>query len=187
MRANVSLVREPTDRTLPRSIFVPKERKPHRPCAQYEKVVVRSEDDARIARNANVPLFALDAARVTSLGYPIKFPPLLVVARSVLPLIQSSLTTIPFASEEAARSPRPEDVAVAMLKFDRIGARALVDRNPRWDPLYLTRRIWEENALRVATLVRLFDVLPYLPRDGDAPDRAALERKLWKNPAGSGF
>jgi hypothetical protein len=187
MRANLSLVREPTDRSLPPSIFVPKERKAHRPPALYERVVVRSEDDARIARKANVPLFPLTADRVTSLGYPIEFPPLLVVARSVLPLVESTLTTIPFASEEAARSPRPEDVAVAMLAFDRIGARALIDRNPKWDRRYLTRRIWEENALRTATMVRLFDVLPYLPKDGDAPDRAALERKLRKNPAGSGF
>ncbi|MGD0588928.1 MAG: hypothetical protein ABSA63_09090 [Thermoplasmata archaeon] len=187
MKADLTLVREPTDRTLPPSIFVPAERPPHRPVGRYIQVRIHSEEDAEAVRRVNLPLHLLTAKRVTDLGYPIRFPTRLVVARSLLPIVESKLGTIPFASENAARSPRPEDVAVAMLRFDMIGARALLDRNPRWELAYLTRRIWEEDLGRRATFVRFFDVLPLVPKEGEALDRASLERKLRKNSAGTGF
>ncbi|MGP8076162.1 MAG: hypothetical protein ACLP8Y_05460 [Thermoplasmata archaeon] len=187
MRADLTLVREPTDRTLPPSVFVLAERPSHRPVARYEKIHIRSERDAETVRKANLPLHLLTAKQVTDLGYPIRFPPRVVVARSLLPIINSELGTIPFLSEKAARSPRPEDVAVALLRFDMLGARALLDRNPRWDATYLTRRIWEEDLGRRATFVRFFDVLPRVPKEGEALDRASLERKLRKNPARTGF
>ncbi|MGC2289366.1 MAG: hypothetical protein WA688_05860 [Thermoplasmata archaeon] len=187
MRTDLTLVREPTDRALPASVFVPAERPPHRPLARYEKLRIRSEDDARTAQRVNLPLHLLTAANVTALGFPIRFPTRLVVARSVLPLVETALRTIPFASEEAARAPRPEDVAVAMLRVDAIAARALLDRNPAWDPDYLTRRIWEERLDRRATLVRFFDVLPSAPRVGEPIPAADLARKLRKNPPGTGF
>jgi hypothetical protein len=187
MRTDLTLVREPTDRTLPTSVFIPAERPPHRPFARYERIRIRSENDARAARRANLPLYVLSAEDVTALGYPVRFPPRLVVARSLEPIVESVLRTIPFVSEEAARSPRPEDSAIAMLRVDAIGARALVDRNPTWNADYLTRRIWEERLDRRATFVRFFDVLPLAPRVGESIDRAALERKLRKNPPGTGF
>jgi hypothetical protein len=186
MRAKLSLVREPTDRALPQSVFVPAERPPHRPIARYEKVRIRSERDAEIARKAKLPVHLLTANRVTELGFPIRFPPRVIVAESILPIVETTFGTIPFASERAARSPRPEDVAIAMLRFDMIGARALVDRNPSWDRAYLTRRIWEENLWRRATFVRFFDVLSLAPKEGKSLGRAELERKLRKNPAGTG-
>jgi hypothetical protein len=140
-----------------------------------------------MVRRANLPVHLFTAKQVTDLGYPIRFPTRVVVARSLLPIVDSTLGTIPFASDQAATSPRPEDAAVAMLRFDMIGARALVDRNPEWDPTYLTRRIWEENLAGRATYVRFFDILPLVPQMGEALDRTALERKLRKNPAGTGF
>ncbi|MGA9839501.1 MAG: hypothetical protein WBS16_03590 [Thermoplasmata archaeon] len=71
---------------------------------------------------------------------------------------------------------------MAMLRFDMIGARALLDRNSKWDPRYLTQRIWEEGLGRRAAYVRFFDVLPLTPREGESIERSALERKLRKNP-----
>lgn len=187
MRVDLALVREPTDRTLPRSVFVPAERASHRPVARYAKIVIRSEHDAELVRKANLPVRVFNATWVTQLGYPIRFPTRLIVARSLLPIVDTNLGVIPFTSEEATRSPHVEDSAIAMLRFDMIGARALVDRNPKWDREYLTRRIWEEGLGRRATFVRFFDVLPHAPREGRELDSVELARKLRKNLAGTGF
>ena len=52
--------------------------------------------------------------------------------------------------------------------------------------MYLTRRVWVENLVSRATFVRFFDVLPFLPKEGEAISRKALERKIRKNPAQDG-
>jgi hypothetical protein len=187
MRTQLALVREPSDRTLSRSVFVLAERPPHRPVARYDRIVIRSERDAELVRKANLPICPFTAKWVTALGYPIRFPTRLIIARSLLPIVETNLGVIPFTSEEATRALRPEDSAIAMLRFDRIGARALLDRNPRWDRNYLTRRVWEERLGRRATFVRFFDVLPHVPREGRELDAADLARKLRKNPPGTGF
>jgi hypothetical protein len=187
MRTDLALVRDPSDRALSRTVFVPAPARPsHRPVVRYEKLVIRSEQDAELVRRANLPVRAFTAKWVTELGYPIRFPTRLIVARSLLPIVETNLGIIPFASEEASRSHHPEDSAVAMLRFDMIGARALLDRNPAWDKGYLTRRIWEEGLGRRATFVRFFDILPRAPREGRELDPVALARKLRKNPAGTG-
>lgn len=185
MKVESAFIRESGEYPLPARIAIPLSKPTGRPRVEY-RLRVESEDDARLVQRRGQPLFALTAKRVTELGYPIRFPTRLVVARSILPLVESSLGTIPFVSEEAARSPRPEDVAIAMLRFDMIGARVLLDRNPDWDSRYLTRRVWEENLVSRATFVRFFDVLPFLPKEGEAISRTALERKIRKNPAQDG-
>ncbi len=182
MKLESAFVNDAGKHPLPARMTIPLSKPTGRPRLEY-RLRVESEDDARLVRRRGQPLFALTAKEVTKLGYPIRFPSRLVVARSILPLVESSLGTIPFASDEAARSPRPEDIAIAMLRFDMVGARALVDRNPDWDAMYLTRRIWEENLVSRATFVRLFERLPYLPREGETISKAALDRKLRKNPA----
>jgi hypothetical protein len=181
MRTDLTLVREPTDRTLPPSIFVRASRPPHRPVAHYDKLRVFSEGDARAVRRVNLPLYLLTSAEVSSLGYPIRFPSQLVVARLLLPKLETSLGIIPFSSEQAVREYRPEDTAVALLRFDRIGARALVERNADWDRNYLTRRIFEESLVERATFVRMSEILPGLPREGDEIPKDVLHRKLRKN------
>jgi len=187
MRTDLTLVREPSDRTLPPSVFIHAKRPAHRPVARYERIVIRSEQDAEAVRKANLPVRPFTAKWVTDLGYPIRFPSRLIVARSLVPILDTSLGVIPFASEEAVRAAHPEDAAVAMLRFDMVGARVLLDRNPKWDKDYLTRRIWEENLGRRATFVRFFDVLSRVPREGRELGRVELARKLRKNPAGTGF
>ncbi|MFY9717984.1 MAG: hypothetical protein WAK40_08680 [Thermoplasmata archaeon] len=186
MRLEPTLFREEGEHPLPKHIGIPIEPPRGRPRYEY-RLQIDSADDAETARRHDLPLHPLTAKRVTDLGYPINFPTQLVVAQSLLPRVQTSLRTIPFASAAAAGSPRQEDAAVAMLRFDMIGARALLDRNPKWDTTYLTRRIWEEDLGPRAMYVRFFDLLPLTPREGEALDRAALERKLRKNPAGTGL
>jgi hypothetical protein len=186
MKLAPTLLREEGEHPLPKHIGVPVRKPRGRRRYQY-RLRIDSEFDAETAHRHDLPLHTLTAKRVTELGYPVRFPTQLVVAKALLPLLETGLGTIPFASEKAARVPRAEDTAVAMLRLDMIGARALVDRNPEWDPLYLTKRIWEEDLGLRSTFVRLFDVLPLIPREGEPIGRAALERKLRKNPAGTGF
>lgn len=167
-------------------VFVPAPEPRGRPRIEY-RLRVACEKDIEVARRYDLPVHALTAEQVTNMGYPIDFPTRVVAARSFLPILETPLGTIPFVSEDAARSPRPGDVIVAMLRFDSIGARAIYDRNSeRMDATYLLSRILEENAVRRANFVRFFDVLPSLPRVGEALGRAELERKLRKNPAGTG-
>ncbi len=186
MRLEPRLIREGGEHPLPKRIAIPVPPPRGRPRYEY-RLRIDSEDDAETAHRHDLPLHPLTSKQVTDLGYPIRFPTRLVVARSLVPLVETTLGTIPFASERAALLPRPEDTAVAMLRFDMIGARALVDRNPKWNRTYLTRRIWEEDLGPRATFVRFFDVLPLVSKEGESMDRAALERKLRKNPAGTGF
>jgi hypothetical protein len=181
MRTDLTILREPSDRALPPSIFVRESRPSHRPVARFEKVRVFSDNDARIIRRARLPLYLLTEEEVSTLGYPIHFPSQLIVARPFLPKVETSLGIIPFFSESAVRDFRPEDTAIAMLRFDRIGARVLVDRNPKWDRSYLVRRVFEESLVERATYVRLPDVLPGLPRIGDEIPRPVLDRKLTRN------
>lgn len=186
MRADVTLVREPTDRTLDPEVFVRSARPFHRPVTRYDRVRIRSEKDVETARRAGVPIHLLLSERVSALGYPIRFPPRLVVPETFRPLVETVLPTLPFASERAARNPRPEDVAVAMLRVDMIGARALFDRNPKWDRDYILRRVWEEGLERRAAFVRFFDVLPSIPKTDQAIGRKALAEKLRRTPASAG-
>jgi hypothetical protein len=185
MRFEPTLVREDGEHPLPKHIGIPIARARGRPRFEY-RLRINSEHDAETARRHGIPVHSLTAKRVTDLGYPITFPSRLVLATAVIPRVETTLRTIPFVSELAARSPRPEDTAVALLRFDMIGARALLERNPAWNSNYLTRRIWEEGLGRRATFVRFFDILPLTPRVGNSLERAALERKLRKNPLESG-
>ncbi len=186
MKLEPTLLRERGEHPLPKHIGVPIPSPRGRRRHEYRLRII-SENDARTAQRHGLPLHPLTSQQVTDLGYPIRFPTRLVVAQSLLPLVETNLGTIPFISEMAARSPRPEDAAVAMLRFDMIGARALLDRNPKWNRTYLTRRIWEEDLGRRATFVRFFDVLPSLLRVGESLGEGELHRKIRKNPAGSGF
>ncbi len=112
------------------------------------------------------------------------FPSRAVVARSFRPLVEIDLGTIPFASTEAATFPRDEDVIVAMLRLDMVGARAIWDRNrKRLSASYLLRRILEEEVERRAGFVRFSDVLPGVPKSEEALDPERLERKLQKHAA----
>jgi len=180
MEAAVTFVRLGDDRTP--SVFVPISKPKGRPRSEF-RVRIRSEADVGLARRSNVPLFLLDARTVASLGYPIEFPSELVAARWLVPALDTNFRVIPFLSDTAALHPRFEDVAVAMLSVDAIGARAILDRNrDAIDPVYLLRRVVQEQVEEKATWVRFFDLVPELPRVGRPIPKAALDRKLRNNP-----
>ncbi len=181
MRLATVVHREPGEHPLPRALAVPIPTPNHRPPTEY-RFRVRSEADVEALHRHRLPIHLLTAKKVTAMGYPIVFPSRAVIARTFRPLVETELATIPFVSAEAATSPRDEDVVVAMLRFDMIGARAIWDRNrERLNSDYLLRRILEEGAERRAAFVRFSDFLPGIAESADALDPERLSRKLRKH------
>jgi hypothetical protein len=172
MRVDATVVRSPGDRALPRSVFAPVEYSRHAPRKRY-RVTVRSPADVKEAAKFGVCVSLLESKTVRDLGYPAEFPTRLLVARQVADAVDSSFPKLSFANAEAARRPRPEDVVVAMLFVDWLGARQLARRNAEaLDPVYLWNRIAEERAEVRAHRVRLEDVVP-----GPRPVTSALGRE----------
>ncbi len=179
MRLSATFVRSGEARTP--TVFVP-----IRPARGRPQVSLRAhiftEADVDEARWNNVPLFALKSKTVTALGYPIRFPTQLVVARSVLPAVETPYRVIPFVSEVSAARPRLEDVAIALLSLDPIASRVVLERNRRdVDADYLLKRVLTENVERLASFVRYFDLAPALPHLGNSIPQSSLEREFRKN------
>ncbi len=180
MKAVASFVRTGEGRTP--FIFVPAQKPKGRPRTEYRARITKPQD-VEEARKLGYPLYLLEPVAVTALGYPMEFPPELVIDRSILPAVDTTYRTIPFDSSEAVLKPRIEDVAIALLSIDAIAARAVLDRNrDAIDPDYLLKRVIKEDAEERATWVRFFDLAAGLPRVGESIPKAALERKLRKNP-----
>jgi len=180
VKLDVAILRSPGERGLPRELLVREPRPAHRPQERFA-IRVRTPGDVERLRAVDLPLFLLREDDVTMLGYPVRFPPIVVAARTLEPALRSALRVLAFASEEAARHPRLEDIVVAMLKFDPLGARALLERNRDLLELRrLTKRIYQEDLEQVAASVRFQDVLD-LPGTEDAPARASIDRLLRAN------
>jgi hypothetical protein len=165
------------------SVFVREPRPRGRPPVRY-RALITTPEGVETARKSGVPVYLLDPRVVTALGYPMDFHPELVVARSVLGVVDTSYRIIPFRSEEAVIRPRLEDIALALLSINRLAARAVLDRNrDNLDADYLLKRVLQEELSGRATTVRFFDVVPALPRVGRALPKDAIERQLRKNPS----
>lgn len=182
MHAATAFVRDPWDRTLPRAILEVEERESHRPRSRY-RLVLHDAGDVEAARGLGLPVFAIPDSTVTMLGYPMRFPTLVVVPRGHRRAVATDLPVVEFLSEAAVARPRLEDVLVAMLRFDVLAARALVQRNlDLVDRAYLLKRIYQEDLEEEATRVRLQDFVP-LPPHGEPLPRRALERAASRNLA----
>jgi len=164
VKANLSLVREAEDRTLPPAVFVRADRPAHRPVTHYAKIRIYSKRDVISVRKANLPISMLDPLQSEALGYPLSFKPVLLVAREYLPVIETGFRTITFTDAEAARSPAIEDFIVAMLRIDTLGARRIAKVNAKKiDPIRLLRQIMVERLEERAYRVRLDEFAPGLP------------------------
>jgi len=179
VRAITNFVRTGEDRTPSVFVRVPEPR--GRPPIPFRARISRPEDAEEAQRNG-VAVYLLDPKVVTALGYPIEFPPQLVVARSCLEAVDTAYATIPFTSERAVLHPRFEDVVLALLSVNRLAARVLLERNrERLDPSYLLKRVLQEDLEAWATSVRFFDLVPALPRVGRSLKKEALARQFSKN------
>jgi hypothetical protein len=176
MDATVSLHRPAGESHRVPSVFVPEERPRTRPKTRY-RARLNLAADVEVARKEGLPVYLLTPEIISAFRYPIRFPPRLLVAREVSPAVDSAFRRIVFNRREAAASPRFEDLVVAMLEVDPLAARALVKRNPDLlDPVRLLVRVVEENAERPATLVRLHEFAPGIPKVGEAIRAEALSR-----------
>lgn len=164
MRADLTLVREPSDRGLPGSVFVRAARPPYRPILRFQRVNIESKDDVRVARRAGLPLSLLEPDQIERLGYPLTFRPRLLVGRDMSSLVHSRFAVIPFVDPAAAKEPSLEDLVVAMLTIDPLGARRIArDHRAKIDPIRLLKRVLAENLERRAFEVRLDEFAPGIP------------------------
>lgn len=166
---------------MPRSILEPEERRNHRPRNTYQ-LRIRTAADVEKARALNLPMFALTDSMITMLGYPMRFPPLILAPRTLRDALITEMPVIEFTKEDAVLNPRAEDLVVAMLRFDPLASRAIAERS--WDlldPQYLMKRIIQEDLEEEATRVRFQDLLPSLPTNGKPMPEWSLRRVLRKN------
>jgi hypothetical protein len=171
MEIEVTLVRSPGDRALSRSVFSPVGYTRHSPRKRY-RVMLRSPADVKEAAKFGVCVSLFESKQVRDLGYPAEFPTRLLVAREVAEAVDSPFPHLVFTNGEAARKPRLEDVVVAMLFVDWLGARQLARKNAAGlDPTYFWKRVGEEHAEARAHRVRLDDFVP-----GSRPLASALGR-----------
>ncbi|MGI0132111.1 MAG: hypothetical protein ACREDK_03315 [Thermoplasmata archaeon] len=179
MNPSLSLVRSPSDRSLP-PVFAPEPRASHRPRTRYV-LRIRDEADVSAARKRGVPLLLLTDREMDRLDYPMRFPPVLFVPHDLRPVIAESSFRVKEAIAPPAE-PRDEDTVTYLLKLDPLAARAVLDRNLRkMDLDWLTIRITEEHLNSPATRVRMQDRLPKLVTVGDSWPRDQLARALARN------
>jgi hypothetical protein len=183
MQLETAILRDPGEHRLPASVVTPLPRPNHRPKTEYH-LHPETEADVTLLQRRGMPLHVLTSTKATDLGYPVTFPTQVVFARAIQARLDlpPTMGSIPFISIDAARAPRDEDVVVALLRFDMIGARAVFDANvDRFERTYVLRRILEERVEERAAFVRFTDVLPGIPSSADALSALGLARKLRKH------
>jgi len=175
MQLETTLIRSDKDKGIPTAILRTEAKKPHRPRNRY-RLFIRDVNDAQIAKRKNLPVFPIRDEMVTMLGYPMKFPTIIVVPRAARSAIESHLPVVEFLSERAVYNPRIEDIMIAMLRFDLLAARALIHRNlDLLDARYLAKRIYQEDLEEDATRVRLHELVPFSPV-GEALPAQAIDK-----------
>ena len=164
VRAVITLARTPGDRELAPPIFVREGGSRGRPAARYH-VAVDSMEALEQARRVGLPIYLLEPWVSKALGYPLSFSPRLLVGRAVADAVHSTrFPVISFIDSAAARNPRLEDVIVAMLDIDPLGARRILRLNlDLVDPSRLLKRILVEDREPLSTLVGLQEFVPTLP------------------------
>lgn len=169
--------RNPSEKAATPSIFVPEPKASHRPPARYRTVRIRSKADVEIARRAGLPLSLLEPERIESLGYPLSFRPRLLIPTQLERMVETRFRPLVLTDAEAARNPTLEDLVVAMLRIDALGARRIAhEHQNEIDSLRLLKRVLAENLEGRAYEVRLDQYAPGIPRvPGVKPlSRAAL-------------
>jgi hypothetical protein len=181
VQANVTFVRDPTERAIPHDLFVTEARSFHRP-VQHTRLRIDTPEKAEKANRAGLPVYLLRPETVAMLGYPINFPPVLFAVEPTFSGIDTQFRKVRAASAEAIRDPRLEDVITMLLQVDELAARAVAERNrEELRPAYLLKRVLQEDLERAATLVRLQDFASAIESVGEALPRTALERQMRKN------
>ncbi len=152
----------------------------HRPKKRF-RVRIDSPSDVDRARKQGLPILLVQSEDLRILHYPMRIPPTLLVPREYQDVIETPLSVRTFQSMEPFERPRIEDVVIYLLMHDPLAARAVLERNrDLLDLQHLTKRIYQENLMEQATLVRLQDHLT-IPPIGERLPREALERAVRGN------
>ena len=177
MLVEESFRRDPSEKAATPPIFVPEPKASHRPPARYRSVRIGSKEDVETARKAGLPLSLLEPERIEQLGYPLSFRPRLLLPAMLEPLVETTFRPLVLTDPEAARNPTLEDLVVAMLWIDALGARRIAHAHrSEIDSLRLLKRVLAENLEGRAYEVRLDQFAPGIPKvRGVRPlSRAAL-------------
>lgn len=165
------------NRHLPPGVFAPVTREAHRPLVHF-RAVLDEEESVRRARQAGLPVHLVSPGDLACFGFPMTFPPVLVVARELSRAVESRFARFEFASSEAAARPRLEDLVIVMLRVDPLVARGLaLHHRSMMEGERLLKRILQEDVEREATYVRLQEFVPGLPVVGEALPSAELHRQ----------
>lgn len=143
------------------------------------RLAIESPEDVLEARRLGAPVFLLTPEVVTALGYPVQFPPQLVVPREAESAIDTSLPRILVASADGARRPALEDVIVALLRIDPLAARGVASRQRvAIDPVRLLRRVVQDELEGEATRVNLQEFAPSIPHVGRPLSPSLLDAQV---------
>jgi len=184
MWLDAKLIRSNREKSIPKALLRREERESNRPRSRY-RLVIRDAEDAQLAKRHNLPVLPIRDDMVTMLGYPMKFPTILVVPRALRSAMESNLPVIEFLSERAVINPKIEDIMIAMLRFDPLAARALISRNlDLVERTYLAKRIYQEDLEEDATRVRLHELLPFSPVGAALPAQAIMKLDKSNLPQG---
>lgn len=177
MRVRSSLVREPSDRLGRQSPLQPIEPRRGRPERKY-RIRIHNLDDVRTARSLGLPIWAATGDLVSALGVPMVMPPTLAVWRPLLDAMETDFRTHGVEKLASATQPKIEDLAVLLLRFDPLAARAMLLWNREFvDSTRLLCAVIEEGAQRLATEVDLQEIAPGIPRVGPTLPMEALRRQ----------
>ncbi len=186
MKLEVTLLREPNERPLPRAMLPPTARVRGRPRREFRPRVRSAEDVERLRRH-RVPAFLLTSEWVTRSGYPVHFRPWLAVPEELSTKVSSEYRILPVKDADALRDPGVVELVTLLLRFDPLAARVVAKRNrSRLDPNELYRRVRNEGLERPATKVRLQEFAPAIPVVGEALPREELRWIERNNPALAG-
>ncbi len=113
---------------------------------------------------------------MTALGYPVQFPPHLLIPRDLEAVVDSALPRILVDSSETARDPGIEDVIAALLSVDSLAARGIAVRHRgSIDARQLLRRVVQSEREAEATRVGLQEFAPGIPLVGRPLPRPQLD------------
>lgn len=182
MQLVASLLREPGEHPLPREMLIAPPKPRGRPRKEYRPRVRTTEDVDRLRRHG-VPAFLLTSEWVTKAGYPVHFPPWLVLPQKLSSKVTSEFRILPVRDEEALREPGVVELVTLLLRFDPLAARVVATRNRGGlDRHELYRRVRNEGLERAATKVRLQEFAPAIPRVGEPLPREELRWIERNNP-----
>lgn len=157
-------------------VAVPERAPRGRPRGRF-RLAIQTPDDVLEARSLGAPVFLLTPELVTALGYPLVFPPHLLVTRDFATALDTHFPLIIVASADSALRPKIEDVVAALLRVDPHAARGVASHHRRSiDPLQLLRRVVQGESEREATRVRLQEFAPLIPELGRPLPKSQVDR-----------